>query len=85
MGIPKYIEGIQVADIPTMAAHADAESNPLYPVPVLMDVNQLQHMYYVVGGLMAENDTFAQAGAQAGAAADAEKPEDPEPESEDVA
>jgi len=59
MGIPKYIEGIDVADTPQMAKNADAESNPLYPVPVLMDVYQLQHMYYVVGGMMAENDTFS--------------------------
>ena len=31
-----------------MAAHADAEANPLYPVPVLWDRTALEHMYRVV-------------------------------------
>ena len=31
-----------------MAAHADAEGNPLYPVPKLMDAHELEHMYHMV-------------------------------------
>ena len=50
MGIPKYIEGIKEADIPLMAVHADAESNPLYPVPIEMDTRELMDMYYVISG-----------------------------------
>ncbi len=38
LGIPRYIEGIiKEEDIDEMAAHADKEGNPLYPVPVLWD------------------------------------------------
>ena len=52
MGIPKYIEGIQEKDIPQMASNADAEANPLYPVPREMDVDELAHMFRVVGNLV---------------------------------
>lgn len=52
MGIPKYIEGIQEKDIPQMAINADAEANPLYPVPKEMDVDELAHMFRVVGNLV---------------------------------
>lgn len=45
MGIPSALEGIRDEDIPTMAAHADAEANPLYPVPVLWDADELAAMY----------------------------------------
>ena len=51
MGIPKYIEGIEERDIPQLALHADNESNPLYPVPVLMDADELADMFRVVGNL----------------------------------
>lgn len=50
MDIPKYIEGIKIADIPVMAEHADKESNPLYPVPKLMNKKELERMYYVISG-----------------------------------
>ncbi len=50
LGIPRYLEGINAADVPSMAAHAAAESNPLYPVPRLMDAEQLASMYRVVAG-----------------------------------
>ena len=50
MNIPKYIDGIREKDIAVMAKHADKESNPLYPVPKLMDAEELQKMYYVVAG-----------------------------------
>ena len=52
MNIPKYIEGIQERDIPQLAINADAESNPLYPVPMLMDMDDLAHMFRVVGDLV---------------------------------
>ena len=45
MEIPDKIAGIQEADIRQMAAHADKESNPLYPVPRLMDAEELAVMY----------------------------------------
>ena len=50
MNIPRFIEGIQDKDIPTMAKHAAAESNPLYPVPKLMNCKELENMYYIIGG-----------------------------------
>ncbi|MCM1190071.1 MAG: iron-containing alcohol dehydrogenase [bacterium] len=45
MKIPDKIDGIREEDIPQMAAHADKESNPLYPVPRLMDAGELAVMY----------------------------------------
>lgn len=45
MGIPETIPEIQVQDIPEMARHADLESNPLYPVPRLMDRGELEAIY----------------------------------------
>lgn len=48
LNIPEKLEGIKEEDIPLMARHADAESNPLYPVPKLMDVHELERMYYKV-------------------------------------
>ena len=56
LGIPKYVSGIRRSDIPQMAAHADAEANPLYPVPLLMDRSELEHMYEVVAGGMFEDE-----------------------------
>lgn len=50
LGIPRYLEGINAADVPPMAAHAAAESNPLYPVPRLMGAEQLASMYRVIAG-----------------------------------
>lgn len=48
MDIPTTLPGIRDEDIPLMAAHADAEGNPLYPVPKLMDAHELEHMYHMV-------------------------------------
>ena len=45
------IRPIEERDIPQLAINADAESNPLYPVPKLMDVDQLADMFRVVGNL----------------------------------
>ena len=44
-GIPTYFKEIRQEDIPALAATADHEANPLYPVPVLMDQNQLSLLY----------------------------------------
>lgn len=46
MNIPSGFTNIEVADIPIMADHADAEANPLYPVPKLMDAKELEAIYY---------------------------------------
>lgn len=48
MNIPDYIEGIEERDIPKMAEHADKESNPLYPVPKLMNAKELEEVYHRV-------------------------------------
>lgn len=45
LGIPRTVDGIREADIPRLAAFADREANPLYPVPVLWDETQLQTIY----------------------------------------
>jgi len=46
--IGNKIKGIQEQDIDQLAAYADAEGNPLYPVPVLMDKEELKTFYYMV-------------------------------------
>ena len=48
MGIPEKLSSIRPADIPKLAAYADKEANPLYPVPVLMDRQELQKFYFDV-------------------------------------
>ncbi len=45
LGIPKRIEGIEEKDIDMLAAYADQEANPLYPVPVLWDREALKEVY----------------------------------------
>ena len=54
MEIPSCIPEIRAAGIPALAAHAAKESNPLYPVPKLMDARELETMYYK---LMPKEDT----------------------------
>ena len=48
MNIPEKLPGIQKEDIPSLAKHAAKEANPLYPVPKLMNVRQLEQFYYMV-------------------------------------
>ena len=48
MGIPQTIDGIREEDIPKLARYAAKEANPLYPVPVLWDADQLERFYYAV-------------------------------------
>lgn len=45
MDIPNHIEEIEDKDIKAMAKHADKESNPLYPVPKLMNAKELEEVY----------------------------------------
>ncbi|MGN0996279.1 MAG: iron-containing alcohol dehydrogenase [Candidatus Ventricola sp.] len=47
-GLPTGFAEIQSEDIPTMAAHADQECNPLYPVPRLMDRRELETMLHAL-------------------------------------
>ena len=48
MGIPETLPEIRKKDIPALAKLADAEANPLYPVPVLWNAAELQRFYYAV-------------------------------------
>ena len=43
LGVP-----IEEEDIPKLARYADKEGNPLYPVPVLMDSEELEQFYYLL-------------------------------------
>lgn len=45
LDIPKTIPEIKEADIPEMAAYADKEGNPLYPVLLLWDAKELENIY----------------------------------------
>ena len=45
LGIPENIPHIREEDLDTLAAYADREANPLYPVPVLWDKEQLKEIY----------------------------------------
>lgn len=46
MGIPEKLRGIRRSDIPFMAAKAEKEANPFYPVPKLMTRRELEEFYY---------------------------------------
>ena len=48
MDIPQKLPGIRQEDIPSLARHAEKEANPLYPVPKLMDVRELEQIYYQI-------------------------------------
>ena len=48
MNIPAVLPDIRKEDIPVLAAHAEREANPLYPVPVLMTGNELERFYYMI-------------------------------------
>ena len=50
MDIPRHLDCIRPEDVPHMAQNADAESNPLYPVPVEMDASELEKLYALVAG-----------------------------------
>lgn len=46
MNIPKKLSGIKKEDVAKLAEYADKEANPLYPVPKLMDAEELKVLYY---------------------------------------
>ena len=46
--IGNTIGEIKEEDIPKLSHYADKEANPLYPVPVLMDAEELEHFYYML-------------------------------------
>ena len=45
MNIPTTLTGIVPEDVPALAAHAEREANPLYPVPKLMTKQDLERIY----------------------------------------
>ena len=48
MNIPATLPEIREEDIPELARTAAREANPLYPVPVLWDAQQLERFYHAV-------------------------------------
>ncbi len=48
MHIPEKLDGIKREDIPQLSAYADAEANPLYPVPAEWNRKELERVYYQV-------------------------------------
>lgn len=48
LGIPETLTGIDKNDVPKLAAYAEHEANPLYPVPVLWGTKELEEIYYTV-------------------------------------
>ena len=48
MNIPESFDAIREEDIPHMVSYAEKEANPLYPVPVLMDKDELEYFYRAV-------------------------------------
>lgn len=48
MSVPEKLQGIKEEDIKAMSKHADKEGNPLYPVPVLMNAEELEKFYRIV-------------------------------------
>jgi alcohol dehydrogenase class IV len=50
MDIPARLNVIKDGDIEQLARYAEKEANPLYPVPVLWDINKLKQIYRKIGG-----------------------------------
>ena len=69
MGIPKYLDCIRREDVPHMARNADAESNPLYPVPIEMGAHELEKLYGIIAGWDADEGATDAATAGDGPAA----------------
>lgn len=49
-GIPEKFDFIKRGDIAALAAYADREANPLYPVPELWNAEKLEKIYLKAGG-----------------------------------
>lgn len=47
-GIGDTVEELRDSDILKLSHYADKEANPLYPVPVLMDAEDLEQFYYLL-------------------------------------
>jgi alcohol dehydrogenase class IV len=45
MQIPTALPELRGEDIPALAARAEREANPLYPVPRLMSTRELERIY----------------------------------------
>lgn len=50
MGIGKHIPQIKEEDLNGLAAHAEKEANPLYPVPIMFTVEEFKEAYRMVKG-----------------------------------
>ena len=50
MGIPERVECIEAADKPLMARRAHAEANPLYPVPRILVVRDIEALLDIASG-----------------------------------
>lgn len=50
MAIPARIPEIKETDLKALAKHAVEEANPLYPVPVLFNENDLVEAFKIVKG-----------------------------------
>ena len=48
LNIGTKLPELQTKDIKALAENASKEANPVYPVPVLMDENELQQLYYAL-------------------------------------
>lgn len=48
MGIPPYLPGLRVEDIPALAACAESEGNPLYPVPEIWERERFESVLEAV-------------------------------------
>lgn len=48
MDIPDKIKDLKEEDIKTLSMQAEKEANPLYPVPVIWGVKELENVYYKV-------------------------------------
>jgi len=45
MNIPTKLDGIRLEDIPTLVKRARSEANPLYPVPIIMNEEEMTSIY----------------------------------------
>lgn len=48
MNIPRHIDEIKLEDIEELSIIASKEANPLYPVPVLYDAQELKNIYKII-------------------------------------
>lgn len=44
MQIPNYVEQLKTEDIPILAKRAEKEANPLYPVPKILGIKQIENI-----------------------------------------